>query len=330
MPTGAITEYIDVAQLALYAFWIFFAGLIYYLRREDKREGYPLESDRSGSVHGAGLAADAASEDLPAARRQHPRRAQQCAAQLARRAPNQRAIGRARRSSRPATRCRMASVQPPTPIVADVPDRTVDDQVRIVPLRVATDFHVEARDPDPRGMAVVGADGEVGGIVRDAWVDRSETILRYLEVGGGVPRRAASRAAARQFHQDQCGTRTGQGKGRYSARNSPTYRASPSLIRSRCAKRTVSPRTTRAATCTRRRRGWGPGVSEHELESVRGLAGSGCPRASEILVAGESRDWALARAHAHFTRGSSRSTSPCCFCCARDRAAGRRIASRKR
>lgn len=41
-----ITGRIDFAQIALYAFWIFFAGLIYYLRREDKREGYPLESDR--------------------------------------------------------------------------------------------------------------------------------------------------------------------------------------------------------------------------------------------------------------------------------------------
>mgnify|MGYP000491222488 CR=1 FL=1 len=50
MGTGAITGYIDVAQLVLYAFWIFFAGLIIYLRREDKREGYPLESERSGSV----------------------------------------------------------------------------------------------------------------------------------------------------------------------------------------------------------------------------------------------------------------------------------------
>ncbi|HEY5309302.1 MAG TPA: photosynthetic reaction center subunit H, partial [Casimicrobiaceae bacterium] len=48
MHAGAITSYIDVAQIALYAFWIFFAGLIFYLRREDKREGYPLESDRSG------------------------------------------------------------------------------------------------------------------------------------------------------------------------------------------------------------------------------------------------------------------------------------------
>ena len=43
MPTGAITSYIDVAQLVLYAFWLFFAGLIFYLRREDKREGYPLD-----------------------------------------------------------------------------------------------------------------------------------------------------------------------------------------------------------------------------------------------------------------------------------------------
>ena len=37
-------EKIDGAQIALYAFWLFFAGLVIYLRREDKREGYPLES----------------------------------------------------------------------------------------------------------------------------------------------------------------------------------------------------------------------------------------------------------------------------------------------
>ena len=35
---------IDGASITLYAFWIFFAGLIIYLRREDKREGYPLDS----------------------------------------------------------------------------------------------------------------------------------------------------------------------------------------------------------------------------------------------------------------------------------------------
>ena len=36
-------HYIDGAQIMLYAFWFFFFGLIWYLHREDKREGYPLE-----------------------------------------------------------------------------------------------------------------------------------------------------------------------------------------------------------------------------------------------------------------------------------------------
>ena len=57
MPTGAITGYVDVAQLVLYAFFLFFAGLVFYLRREDRREGYPLENEavaRTG-VLGAGM-----------------------------------------------------------------------------------------------------------------------------------------------------------------------------------------------------------------------------------------------------------------------------------
>ena len=46
--------YMDLAQVTLYVFWIFFACLIFYLRREDKREGYPLDSTASGGgvVHG--------------------------------------------------------------------------------------------------------------------------------------------------------------------------------------------------------------------------------------------------------------------------------------
>ncbi len=44
-------EHLDGAQIALYAFWLFFFGLVYYLRKEDKREGYPLESER-GPVQG--------------------------------------------------------------------------------------------------------------------------------------------------------------------------------------------------------------------------------------------------------------------------------------
>jgi photosynthetic reaction center H subunit len=44
---------IDVAQLAIWMFWFFFLGLVLYLRREDKREGYALDRDNPGGIaHG--------------------------------------------------------------------------------------------------------------------------------------------------------------------------------------------------------------------------------------------------------------------------------------
>ena len=55
MMRGALTSYIDVAQIVLYAFFIFFAGLIWYLRREDRREGYPLESEAAGWTRDRGF-----------------------------------------------------------------------------------------------------------------------------------------------------------------------------------------------------------------------------------------------------------------------------------
>ncbi|MGZ8412855.1 MAG: photosynthetic reaction center subunit H [Gemmatirosa sp.] len=65
---------------------------------------------------------------------------------------------------------------------ADVPDLTVDGEPKIVPMRAAPHFFVEPRDPDPRGMTVIGADGGEAGVVTELWVDRSEPQLRYLEV----------------------------------------------------------------------------------------------------------------------------------------------------
>jgi len=66
---------------------------------------------------------------------------------------------------------------------SDVPDVTFDEQLpKIVPLRVADGYYLAARDPDPRGMEVVGADGVVAGTVADVWIDRSETFVHFLEV----------------------------------------------------------------------------------------------------------------------------------------------------
>ncbi|MDO9013941.1 MAG: photosynthetic reaction center subunit H, partial [Polynucleobacter sp.] len=50
MGTGAITQYIDVAQIAFYIFLLFFIGLVIYLTLEGKREGFPLETERYGKV----------------------------------------------------------------------------------------------------------------------------------------------------------------------------------------------------------------------------------------------------------------------------------------
>jgi photosynthetic reaction center H subunit len=64
----------------------------------------------------------------------------------------------------------------------NVPDLTAEGEAKIVPLRVAKDFSVAPGDPDPRGMAVIAADGKIAGIVREIWVDRTEPQIRYLEV----------------------------------------------------------------------------------------------------------------------------------------------------
>ena len=49
-----LTPGIDVALLVFWAFVLFFIVLVFYLRREDRREGYPLEDDASGRVDSDG------------------------------------------------------------------------------------------------------------------------------------------------------------------------------------------------------------------------------------------------------------------------------------
>ena len=65
----------------------------------------------------------------------------------------------------------------------DEPELAYDDGLpKIVPLRSAADFFLAAEDHDPRGYEVVALDGIAVGRVVDAWIDRSEYIVRYLEV----------------------------------------------------------------------------------------------------------------------------------------------------
>lgn len=182
MTTGAITSHIDVAQVVLYAFWIFFAGLILYIRREDKREGYPLDSDRSGSIKVVGF------PSMPA--------------------PKSYRLGHGGTvlKPNPAERPQRAPMAEPTelwpgaPLTptgnpmrdgvgpgsyadrADAPDLTLEGEPKILPLRVAAGFGIATAGPDPRGMSIIAGDGKVAGTVTDAWVDRAEPQIRYFEI----------------------------------------------------------------------------------------------------------------------------------------------------
>jgi photosynthetic reaction center H subunit len=181
MQTGAITEYVDVAQLALYAFWVFFAGLIYYLRSEDKREGYPLETDapgRHGPIQGF--------PPIPKPKTfllQHGGiRVQPNATKNT--APIAAVPGRWLGSPIEPTGDPMRDGVGPAAYAdrSDTPDLTLDGDARIVPLRVAPGFGLGPHDPDPRGMQVRAIHKELAGTIVDVWIDRSELVVRYYEV----------------------------------------------------------------------------------------------------------------------------------------------------
>jgi photosynthetic reaction center H subunit len=181
MHTGAITGYIDVAQIVLYAFWIFFAGLIIYVRREDKREGYPLESDRSGSIQVQGFPAIPSPKTflLP-----HGGSVQKPDFVADKRAvaavPSEVWPGA---PLQPTGNPMLDAVGPASYAErADAPDLTLDGALKIVPLRVDPEFGISGFGADPRGMPVIGGDGRVGGTVTDVWVDRSEPQVRFLEL----------------------------------------------------------------------------------------------------------------------------------------------------
>lgn len=180
--TGAIVGSLDVAQVVLYAFWIFFAGLIWYIRQEDRREGYPLEDDVSGRYskdpwlfvpdkktfllpHGQGKV------QVPDLKRDNrPLKAKR--------------VSRTSGSPmEPEGNPLLAGVGPGSWAErSDTPDLTAHGDARIVPMATAEGFDIAGGESDPRGMQVMGCDRKTAGTVKDVWVDRAEHLIRYYEV----------------------------------------------------------------------------------------------------------------------------------------------------
>ncbi len=170
----------DLASAAIWLFWIFFAGLIYYLQTENMREGYPLETDDGAPApnqgpfpvpkdktfilpHGRG--------ELKVPSGQHPDRPVLALQRTARAAgspyvptgdPMMDGVGPASWAPR-----------------RDLAELDAHGHDKIKPMSDLPDFAFSA-GRDPRGKPVVTGDGEVVGRVTDMWVDVPEQLVRYL------------------------------------------------------------------------------------------------------------------------------------------------------
>ncbi len=177
----------DLAQLALYSFWLFFAGLVVYLQRENQRDGYPTENE-DGSDAGATfgvpepktfiLPHGQGTVQFPNSWREDRVFAME---------PTSPSAGA---PYEPTGNPMLDGVGPAAYAMRkDTPELDAHGKPSIVPMRLADGFRVLA-GKDPRGLSVIAGDGEIAGTVSEMWVDEAECIVRYLEVdlGGGGKR----------------------------------------------------------------------------------------------------------------------------------------------
>jgi len=178
MQFGAITGYVDLAQILLYVFWLFFAGLIYYLIREGHREGYPMVTD--------GLSKEVQGWPVPSPKTFKTVHGDVVVPDLKRGEP---AYSATATYSAPGSPIEPAG----NPLLAgvgagawsnraDVPDMMHAGGPKIIPLRVAKAYSVSENDTDPRGLDVIAGDFMSAGKVVDVWLDQAEMLFRYLEV----------------------------------------------------------------------------------------------------------------------------------------------------
>ena len=179
--TGTFFGNFDLASLAIWMFWAFFALLIFYLQRENMREGYPLENDNGTEAanqgpfpvpdpktfkmpHGRGdlTVSDGAKEDREVALRQ---------------------TNDANGYPLDPTGDPMLDGVGPASWAPrrDVPELDGHGHPKIIPMVATENFFVSA-GRDPRGLPVVAGDKATVGKISDMWIDEAEQMVRYLEI----------------------------------------------------------------------------------------------------------------------------------------------------
>lgn len=172
----------DLASLSLWLFYIFFAGLVIYIQRENMREGYPLEDDEGNPSSNPSMWPIPSDKTfkLPHGRGevtvpsgQTPERADIA---LKRSGPGNGF------PLEPTGDPMIDGVGPASWAPRrDAPELDGHGHPKIVPMSAAEGFFVSA-GRDPRGLPVVSGDNKIVGKITDMWVDEPEQLIRYLEL----------------------------------------------------------------------------------------------------------------------------------------------------
>jgi len=184
MEVGYITQYIDVAQLALYLFWLFFVLLVLYLNKESRREGFPLR------FHENDIGAPSTEYKTPS-----PKTYKLFDGETVQ-------LPSGKNDDHRELNAKPLGPWPGAPLVpngdamidglgaaawverSDHPDKTPEGGPRIVPLSSLSsdEFFVAKNSTDPRGMDVRACDGVVVGKISEIMLDRMEMLARYYRV----------------------------------------------------------------------------------------------------------------------------------------------------
>lgn len=171
----------DLASLAIWLFWLFFAGLVFYIQRENMREGYPLVDDDGNESANQGpfpvpsdktfvLPHGKGTLTVPSGQRGDR---------------DKLALARSSEANGfpfdPTGDPMLDGVGPASWAPRkDEPELDGHGHNKLQPMRRLPAFSVAA-GKDPRGMPVKAGDGEIMGEVTDLWIDVPEQMIRYLE-----------------------------------------------------------------------------------------------------------------------------------------------------